>query len=163
MTDEQKTAAAGWTTAAAAIAAILGAFAQWGNIEPALDWILRNLAIIGADPHFRSGVIAIGVGAMFGLFWPWALPGRLTSARAQTSIRILSGLVSFAVAFVLMPTREGIVLGLGYMFGGPMVGMALVRRLCAIKSLPTPPALVPTTAEVRAVVLTDTKPTDPSA
>lgn len=135
-----------------------GAFALWPQIKPIIEWVLFNLQVVVRVPFVQHWLIATAIGTAFCLALPWWLPHHFTSARSQSSIRILGGAFSFTVALWLNQTRVGFIVAIFCGFSGPMVGMAVIRQLMACKWLPKPMALRPTEAEAKAQLDIATKP-----
>lgn len=130
-----------------ALALVIGAFAGWHYVQPALEWVLFNLRVVLLVPFVQHGIFATAMGTAFCLALPWWLPDHFTSARAQSSVRILGGAFSFMVAMVLDQTRAGFIFAVLCGFSGPMVGMAVIRQLMACHWLPKPKSLQPTVGE----------------
>jgi hypothetical protein len=139
-------AVAKWTAIFAVVGLAIGVMGRWEEAKGFVEWTIFNLTVLAKVHTLRVGFFSILGGTLFALFWPWVLPGRMTSQRAQTSIRFLSALFTFFLAVVQDPDRGGMITGLLCMFGGPMVGMAIVRRLCKA-NLPVPKSLQSTSDE----------------
>lgn len=131
----------------AAIGLGAGAFAVWPQIQPVAEWILFNLKVIAHVPFVQHGIFATAMGTAFCLALPWWLPGHFTTARAQTSVRLLGAAFSFTVALALDPSRVGFIFAVFCGFSGPMLGMVLIRQLMACRWLPQPMSLQPTVKE----------------
>jgi hypothetical protein len=141
-----------WGTAAGLAA---GAFVAWPHVQPFAEWILFNLQVLIRVPFVQNGLLATAMGTAFCLALPWWLPGHFTTSRAQSSVRVLGAAFSFMVAMALDPSRTGFIFAVFCGFSGPMIGMALIRRLMACRWLPTPASLQPCTSERKAADTSD--------
>lgn len=159
-----------WAAIFFVLTGLMGVFKEWPQIMPFLDWLMMHGRIIASNERLQVGITAILGGTVFGMFWPWILPGKLTSQQAQTSIRVASALVTFILAVGQDPDRSGVVTGILCMFGGPMLAMALIRRFVKARA-PVPASLLDNTVPVpksaapvvAAKEVLDEIPTDPRA
>jgi hypothetical protein len=130
-----------WAAIFFVLTGLMGIFKEWPQIMPFLDWLMMHGKLIASNERLQVGLTSVLGGTVFGLFWPWALPGKLTGQQAQASIRISTALVTFILAVGQDPDRTGVVTGILCMFGGPMCAMALIRRIVRSR-LPIPSSLL---------------------
>lgn len=128
-----------WLVAIAAGLTLLVPF--WPQFQSIAGFIAFNLRVLMLVPFVQHGFMATAMGTAFCLALPWWLPGHFTSARAQSSVRVLGAAFSFTVALALDPSRIGFIFAVFCGFSGPMVGMAVIRQLMACKWLPKPTSL----------------------
>jgi peptidoglycan/LPS O-acetylase OafA/YrhL len=89
---------AGILSAVAGLAAI---FAFWPSFEPALDWFIKNSAIILERPQVQAVIASIAIGVMLAGFLPHVVPGRWPAETTKALTRLVCFLVTGICAYFL--------------------------------------------------------------
>jgi hypothetical protein len=89
---------AGILSAVAGLAAI---FAFWPSFEPALDWFIKNSAIILERPQVQAVLGSMTIGVLLAGFLPHVAPGYWPMERTKALTRLVSFLVTGICAYYL--------------------------------------------------------------
>ncbi len=83
------------------VAALAGLFAFWPTFEPALDWFVKNSAIILMRPQVQAVIVAIAIGVLLAGFLPYIAPGKWPAARTEALTRLVCFLTTGTCAYFL--------------------------------------------------------------
>jgi hypothetical protein len=83
------------------IAALAGIFAFWPSFEPALDWFIRNSAIILERPQVQAVIASIVIGVLLAGFLPHIAPGKWPAEQTKALTRFVSFAVTGICAYFL--------------------------------------------------------------
>lgn len=83
------------------VTGLAAVFAFWPSFEPALDWFVKNSAIILERPQVQAVIGAITIGVLLALFLPHMLPGKWSRTTTKAVTRFVSFLTTGICAYVL--------------------------------------------------------------
>jgi len=90
------------------VTALAGIFAFWPSFEPALDWFVRNSAIILERPQVQAVIASMMIGVLLAGFLPHIVPGKWPSEKTQALTRLVCFLVTGICAYVLANPRDAV-------------------------------------------------------
>lgn len=90
-----------YASALSFVAALAGIFAFWPTFEPALDWFVKNLALIIMRPQVQAIMASITIGVLLAGFLPHAVPGRWSMERTKALTRFACFIVTGVCSYVL--------------------------------------------------------------
>jgi len=83
------------------VAALAGIFAFWPSFEPALDWFIKNSAIILERPQVQAVLGSMTIGVLLAGFLPHVAPGRWPMERTEALTRLVCFVVTGICAYFL--------------------------------------------------------------
>jgi hypothetical protein len=105
MTDTKKTG----MTLGALVAAVILVGGACPSVEPALTWAFKTLGGIFSRDQVQAVLASCAIGVMLTASLPHWTPARWSPGRTHALAGIVGFVVTFAAAFVLVPTRYGAV------------------------------------------------------
>lgn len=83
------------------VTALAGIFAFWPTFEPALDWFIKNSAIILERPQVQAVLGSMTIGVLLAGFLPHVAPGHWPMEKTKALTRFVSFLVTGICAYYL--------------------------------------------------------------
>lgn len=139
MTAQKKT---GYTLAGL-VGAVVLVFGAWPTIQPAADWAFRNLGVILAREQVQACLAATAGGQFFGVPLPHLLPAGWPPARTRLVSGFACAVVTFAIAFALVPTKYGLVYAAITAFASPTVSQLIGGLIYWLRPCAKPESLQP--------------------
>lgn len=138
MTTTTKT---GWTAGISLLAVLATVGVAWGHVEPMLTWGVVHLKDALAREQVQACLAATAGGQFFGVPLPHLLPSRWSPATTRLWTGVACGLVTFAIACTLVPTKFGVVYAAITAFASPTVSQLLGGLIYLIKPCAKPESL----------------------
>ena len=83
------------------VATLAAVFAFWPSFEPALDWFIKNSAIILERPQVQAVLGSMTIGVLLAGFLPHVAPGHWPMEKTKALTRFASFLVTGICAYYL--------------------------------------------------------------